>query len=185
MAPLAVAAAFVLFAALAFSVDQGIAYATKARQENALDAARAACMDASFALRAKNDDDPAARFAERAVRAVRDAGCAGSVAVWFYEAPETDTAEGERPTVFARGFGVEGIPVASHRVMTAEPYAEDRVWRPDERTCGRFDVAAGLDAVDAAFTRLGSLNEFPAEIGDQVRAALSDRVDEEEGGRQP
>ena len=57
MAPLAVAAAFVLFAALAFSVDQGIAYATKARQENALDAARAACMDASFALRAKNDDD--------------------------------------------------------------------------------------------------------------------------------
>ncbi|CVH77403.1 hypothetical protein BN3658_01090 [Coriobacteriaceae bacterium CHKCI002] len=197
MALLAVAAAFVLFAALAFSVDQGIAYATKARQENALDAARAACMDASFALRAKNDDDPAARFAERAVRAVRDAGCAGSVAVWFYEAPETDTAEGERmwavglqveeesPTVFARGFGVEGIPVASHRVMTAMPYAEDRVWRPDERTCGRFDVAAGLDAVDAAFTRLGSLDEFPAEIGDQVRAALSDRVDEEEGGRQP
>lgn len=141
MALLAVAAAFVLFAALAFSVDQGIAYATKARQENALDAARAACMDASFALRAKNDDDPAARFAERAVRAVRDAGCAGSVAVWFYEAPETDTAEGERmwavglqveeesPTVFARGFGVEGIPVASHRVMTA--------MRPMPRTaCG-------------------------------------------------
>ena len=120
MAPLVVAAAFVLFAALAFSVDQGIAYATKARQENALDAARSACMDASFALRAKNDDDPAARFAERTVRAVRDAGCAGSVSVWFYEAPETDVAEGERvwavglqveeesPTVFARGFGVEG-----------------------------------------------------------------------------
>ena len=93
--------------------------------------------------------------------------------MWFYEAPETDTAEGERmwavglqveeesPTVFARGFGVEGIPVASHRVMTAEPYAEDRVWRPDERTCGRFDVAAGLDAVDAAFTRLARSTSFP------------------------
>ena len=56
--PLVLVAALALFAVLAFSVDQGIAYAAKARQENALDAARAACMDASFALVAKNADDP-------------------------------------------------------------------------------------------------------------------------------
>ncbi|OUO92119.1 hypothetical protein B5F40_01960 [Gordonibacter sp. An230] len=196
MAPLAVAAAFVLFAILAFSVDQGIAYATKARQENALDAARAACMDASFALEAKNDDDPAMRFVDRAVRAVRDAGCSGSVAMWFYEAPEEDVPEAERvwvvglqvsedsPTVFARGFGVEGIPVASHRVMAAVPYAESRVWRPEQRTCGRFDVAAGLGATSAAFTELRSLDEFPAEVGEQVRAVLSAQEGKERrGGR--
>lgn len=85
--PLVLVAALALFAVLAFSVDQGIAYAAKARQENALDAARAACMDASFALVAKNADDPGRMVADRVVRTARDAGFEGKASVWFYETP--------------------------------------------------------------------------------------------------
>ena len=122
--PLVLVAALALFAVLAFSVDQGIAYAAKARQENALDAARAACMDASFALVAKNADDPGRMVADRVVRTARDAGFEGKASVWFYETPEESVSSTERhwvvgmqfeeesPTVFARGYGIEGLPVA-------------------------------------------------------------------------
>lgn len=136
--PLVLVAALALFAVLAFSVDQGIAYAAKARQENALDAARAACMDASFALVAKNADDPGRMVADRVVRTARDAGFEGKASVWFYETPEESVSSTERhwvvgmqfeeesPTVFARGYGIEGLPVASYRVLTAMPYAGKR-----------------------------------------------------------
>ena len=85
--PLVLVAALALFAVLAFSVDQGIAYAAKARQENALDAARAACMDASFALVAKNADDPGRMVADRVVLTARDAGLYGQASVCIYENP--------------------------------------------------------------------------------------------------
>lgn len=193
MAPLAVVSTFVLFAVLAFAVDQGLASATKARQENALDAARAACMEASFTLVAKNDENPARLLADRAARAVREGGCEGRVEVWFYEASEDAASADERlwvigmqvsedaPTVFARGFGIEGIAVASHRVVVAVPYAETRVWRPAERVCGRFNLAAGERPEAASFTPLASLDEFPLEVGEQVRAATASKAKVEEG----
>ncbi|WP_232050937.1 hypothetical protein [Arabiibacter massiliensis] len=193
MAPLAVVASLVLFAVLAIAVDQGLASAAKARQENALDDARAACMEASFAFKAKNADDPGRLVAERAIRAIRGAGCGGRIEAWFYEAPEGAVPADERlwviglqvtedlPTVFARGFGVEAIAVASHRVVAAVPYAEERVWRPNERICGRFELPAGAGAGAAAFTPLASLDEFPAEMGEQARAALSAGSEAEEG----
>lgn len=185
MVPLVVVASLVLFAVLAFAVDQGIAYAAKARQENALDAARAACMDASFALVAKNADDPGRMVADRVVRTVRDAGFRGAVFVWFYEAPEESASSTERhwvigmqleeesPTVFARGYGIDALPVASYRVMTAMPYAGERVWRPTERRCGRYDYPAGTDATSWSYEALSSLDAFPAELAEAVRAALA------------
>lgn len=192
--PLAVVSSLVLFAVLAFAVDQGLAYAAKARQENALDAARASCMDASFALSAKNVHNPARLIAEQAATSVRAQGCEGHLTVWFYEAPSEMLPSTERlwvigmqveeevPTVFARGWGVVGLPVASHRVVTAVPYAESHVWRPDERTCGRFDVVAGATPHKATFVPLNSLEEFPAEMGEQVRAATSAKASEEKEG---
>ena len=84
MLPLAVMCVLVLFAVLAFAVDQGIAYAAKARQENALDAARSACMDASFALAAKNDENPGRLVANLVIRTVREEGFSGRVRVWFF-----------------------------------------------------------------------------------------------------
>lgn len=192
--PLAVVSALVLFAVLAFAVDQGLAYAAKVRQENALDAARASCMDASFALSAKNAHNPARLIAEQAAQSVRAQGYEGYLSVWFYEAPQellpaTERlwvmgmqAEEEVPTVFARGWGVVGLPVASHRVVTAVPYAESHVWRPDERTCGRFDIAVGATPHEATFVPLNSLEEFPVEMGEQVRAATSAKASEGKEG---
>ena len=160
--PLVLVAALALFAVLAFSVDQGIAYAAKARQENALDAARAACMDASFALVAKNADDPGRMVADRVVRTARDAGFEGKASVWFYETPEESVSSTERhwvvgmqfeeesPTVFARGYGIEGLPVASYRVLTAMPYAGEKVWRPETRRCGRYDYPADVRGAELA-----------------------------------
>lgn len=186
MLPLVVVSALVLFAVLAFSIDQGIAYAAKVRQENALDAARAACMDASFALVAKNADDPGALVAERVVRTLRDQGCGGSIVVWFYEAPAEDLpvserlwaigmqVRGEAETVFARGYGIEGLPVASWRVMTAVPYAGERAWRPARRSCGRFEEADGADPSSMTFTSVERLEGFPREMVEAVEAALPD-----------
>ena len=186
MLPLVVVAVFVLFAVLAFSVDQGIAYATKARQENVLDSARSSCMDASFALVAKNADDPGRMIADWVVRTVRDAGFRGEVSVWFYEAPEASASSAERhwtigiqlaevsPTVFARGYGIDGLPVASYRVMTAMPYAGEKVWRPAERRCGRYDCAAGAEVTVCSYKALTSLDAFPAELAEAARAVADD-----------
>ncbi len=182
--PLVLVAALALFAVLAFSVDQGIAYAAKARQENALDAARAACMDASFALVAKNADDPGRMVADRVVRTARDAGFEGKASVWFYETPEESVSSTERhwvvgmqfeeesPTVFARGYGIEGLPVASYRVLTAMPYAGEAVWRPSTRRCGRYDFAPGAGEVNGAYTALATLGDFPDELVEATRAAM-------------
>lgn len=182
--PLAVMAALVLFVVLAFAIDQGIAYATKARQENALDAARVACMDASFALVAKNADDPGRMVAEHVARSVRGEGFTGAVSVWFYEAPEASLPKSERrwtigmqlseesPTVFARGYGIEGLPVASYRVMTAMPYAAEVVWAPQVRRCGRYDFAAGSGEFDCSYEQLATLDDFPVELAEVARAAL-------------
>lgn len=181
--PLAVAAMLIMFAVLAFSVDQGIAYAAKARQENALDSARSACMGAASALVAKGSDDPGAALCDTAVRALRAQGFSGQVTVWFYEAPEESLPESERlwsiglqvsedvPTVIARGFGVATIPAASCRVVTAVPYASERVWRPDAVACGRFDVAEG--ATEARFTRIDGTDGFPDEVVSAARRALA------------
>ena len=152
--PLVLVAALALFAVLAFSVDQGIAYAAKARQENALDAARAACMDASFALVAKNADDPGRMVADRVVRTARDAGFEGKASVWFYETPEARASSTERhwvvgmqfeeesPTVFARGYGIEGLPVASYRGkgVAAGNEALRTIRLPGGSDCGLMDV---------------------------------------------
>lgn len=186
MLPLVVVSALVLFAVLAFSIDQGIAYAVKSQQENALDAARSACMDASFALIAKNAEDPGALVAERVVRTLRDEGCEGVVSVWFYEVPADQLpsserlwvigmqVQGESRTVFARGYGIEGLPVASCRVMTAVPYAGEKVWRPTKLRCGRFDAALEPDGSVLTFTALQSLDGFPREVTEAVKAALPD-----------
>lgn len=135
--PLVLVAALALFAVLAFSVDQGIAYAAKA-------------------------------------------------SVWFYETPEESVSSTERhwvvgmqfeeesPTVFARGYGIEGLPVASYRVLTAMPYAGEKVWRPETRRCGRYDYPAGATADSWTYEALNSLDAFPAELAEAARATLAE-----------
>lgn len=187
MLPLAAMSALVLFSVLAFAVDQGLAYAAKVDQENALDSARTACMDASFALVAKNEEDPGRAVALQVARTVRDEGFEGELEVWFYEAPAADTSEAERlwvvgmqviedvPTMFARGFGVETLPVASHRVVTAVPYADGAVWRPSDPACGKYVLARRAPSGSIAFARLGSLEEYPEEMVACARAATAEK----------
>lgn len=183
MLPFAVMSSLVLFAVLAFAIDQGIVYAAKVEQENALDSARAACMDASFALVAKNEDDPGRSVALEAARSVRVEGFEGRLDVWFYEAPASETIESERlwvvgmqlqedvPTVFARGYGIDALPVASWRILTAVPYAEGAVWRPDHPGNGRYSFAPGISEAGVAFKPLDGLDEFPNEMIARIRAA--------------
>lgn len=186
MLPLVVVSVFVLLAVVAFSVDQAIAYAAKARQENALDSARAACMDASFSLVAKNDDNPGRALAECVVKTVRNDGFQGRVRVWFYEVSPESLSSSERlwaigmqleeaaPTVFARGFGIESLPVASHRSMSATPYSGEVTWRPEKRVCGCFDVEPDAGVGQITFVQMENLSEFPDEIIADVHAALPD-----------
>ncbi len=182
--PLVAMAALMLFAVLSFAIDQSTAYVVKTHQENALDAARSACMDASFALVAKNSEDPGRDFSNLVCKTVRGEGFAGRATVWFYEAPAGLVSDSERlwvvglqleeraPTVFAQGFGIEGIPVASHRVVVAVPYAAEKAWRPRQVACGRFETAAIADGGATSFVSVGTLDGFPEEMVAAVKAAL-------------
>ena len=86
VAPLAVALCLVLVMTLGFLADCAVLYGAKARQEQALDAARSACMDAGQAASAKYGDDAGAVLADLIVDQVRAQGVEGAVSVWFYEA---------------------------------------------------------------------------------------------------
>lgn len=185
IAPLVVMAALLLFAVLAFSIDQGIACVAKVKQENALDAARDACMDASFALVVKNDDEPGRAVAHRIAETLRREGFAGEVAVWFYEAPAAEVPTSRRvwgiaiqvqeqsPTVFARGFGIASLPVASKRIVMAEPFADTVVWRPGHDVCGRFELTGDAEVSALLFERLSRLDEYPAELAAALRASIA------------
>lgn len=185
IAPLALTAVLLLFAVLAFSVDQGIACAAKVRQENAVDAARDACFDASFALMAKNADDPGLAVARRIAESLRSAGFSGAATVWFFEVPKEDLLASRRvwgvavqlqeqaPTVFARGFGIESLPVASKRVLVAEPFAGSVVWRPDRSGGEVFELASGAEPTALARRGFDRLDDGPAELEREVRAAVA------------
>lgn len=185
IAPLALTAVLLLFAVLAFSVDQGIACAAKVRQENAVDAARDACFDASFALMAKNADDPGLAVARRIAESLRSAGFSGAATVWFFEVPKEDLLTSRRvwgvavqlqeqaPTVFARGFGIESLPVASKRVLVAEPFAGSVVWRPDRSGGEVFELASGAEPTALARRGFDRLDDGPAELEREVRAAVA------------
>lgn len=77
VAPLAVALCLVLVMALGFLADCAVLYGAKARQEQALDAARSACMDAGQAASAKYGDDAGAVLADLIVGQVRAQGVEG------------------------------------------------------------------------------------------------------------
>ncbi|HJH73197.1 MAG TPA: hypothetical protein OIL86_04515 [Eggerthellaceae bacterium] len=185
IAPLALTAVLLLFAVLAFSVDQGIACAAKVRQENAVDAARDACFDASFALMVKNADDPGLAVARRIAESLRSAGFSGAATVWFFEVPKEDLLASRRvwgvavqlqeqaPTVFARGFGIESLPVASKRVLVAEPFAGSVVWRPDRSGGEVFELASGAEPTALARRGFDRLDDGPAELEREVRAAVA------------
>ena len=185
IAPLALTAVLLLFAVLAFSVDQGIACAAKVRQENAVDAARDACFDPSFALMAKNADDPGLAVARRIAESLRSAGFSGAATVWFFEVPKEDLLASRRvwgvavqlqeqaPTVFARGFGIESLPVASKRVLVAEPFAGSVVWRPDRSGGEVFELASGAEPTALARRGFDRLDDGPAELEREVRAAVA------------
>ena len=184
IAPLAVVSIFLLLSVMVFAVDMGIAYCAKDRQEQALDAARAACMDAAASQQAKYSDDPGAALSQRIVEAVRAQGVTAAVDVWFYEAPKGSVPESERywivgmqvsqsvPAVFAKGFGIDSIGAASCRVIEARPYASQKVWRPARRVCGRYSFAQGSTAAQGRFTAISELDGFPSEMVERSKAAI-------------
>ncbi len=184
IAPLAVVSTMVLLAVLAFSVDQGIACAVKVRQENALDAARDACMDASFALVAKNEENPGRVMADRITNSLKQQGFEGKASIWFYEVPAIQVPSSRRvwgiaiqiqeqaPTMFARGFGIAYLPVASKRVMTAEPYSDTLAWRPRNSGSGLYVREFSSETKETGFSSMSEFGEYPAELVDEVRMQL-------------
>ena len=184
IAPVAVVSIFLLLSVMVFAVDMGIAYCAKDRQEQALDAARATCMDAAASQQAKYSDDPGAALSERIVETVRAQGVTAAVDVWFYEAPRGSVPESERywvvgmqvsqsvPTVFAKGLGLDSIGAASCRIIEARPYASQKVWRPARRVCGKYSFAQGSTAAQGKFTAISELDEFPSEMAERARAAV-------------
>lgn len=176
IAPLAVAVCLVLVAALGFAVDHGVVYAIKTQQEQAIDAARSECMDASGAVPAKYADNPGLSLANTIAQTVRNQGVSAPLTVWFYEAPAQSTSRSER--LWVVGIQVEqqvGLPfsgpaspksltVASSRALVAKPYSAEAVWRPERRTCGSYSFAEGSAAGSSTFRRIASLQGFPSEM---------------------
>ena len=183
LAPLAVALCLVLVMMLGFLADCAALYGAKARQEQALDAARSACMDASRSAAAKYGDDAGAVLADAIAEQVRAQGVQGEVSVWFYEAPSRAVAESER--LWVVGMQVEeeqplpfpvssasGAKVASSRIFSARPYAAQQVWRPDSRICGVHRFGDGCGAGQGRFSAIGALEGFPQEMVEEAQARL-------------
>lgn len=181
MAPLAVSACLVVAMSLGLVVDLGAMQVAKQRQEQALDAARARCMDAVTASSAKYAEDPGAVLSDAIVGQVRAQGVPGAVTVWFYEAPEQALPESERAWVVgmqveqaaALAFpvgGMESADVVSSRVFTAKPYAAEHVWRPSRRILGAYRYEDGASAGQGSFRAIGSLEAFPEEMVLQARS---------------
>lgn len=182
IAPLAVIVCLVLIAALGLVVDYGVAYVAKTRQEQAIDVARAACMDAAVAVPAKYANDPGLVLADLIAQSVRGQGVRGALTIWFYEAPEQAVPQSERLWVvgiqveqqvqlpFSATPAPESLAVASSRVLTAKPYAAEVVWRPGRRICGSYRFAEGSES-GALFSSITSLQGFPKEVADAARSA--------------
>ena len=180
IAPLAVIVSLVLVAALGFAINHGVAYAVKTHQEQAIDAARAACMDAAGAIPAKYADNPGKTLANTIAQSVREQGVTAPLAVWFYEAPAQAVPRSERLWVvgiqveqqlrlpFSAAPAPESLSVASSRVLVAKPYAAEEVWRPERRICGRYQFSEGVSA-EASFASIPSLEGFPEEIVQAAR----------------
>ena len=134
---------------------------------------------------AKNADDPGLAVARRIAESLRSAGFSGAATVWFFEVPKEDLLASRRvwgvavqlqeqaPTVFARGFGIESLPVASKRVLVAEPFAGSVVWRPDRSGGEVFELASGAEPTALARRGFDRLDDGPAELEREVRAAVA------------
>lgn len=176
IAPLAVVVCLVLVTTLGFAVDHGVVYAAKAHQEQALDAARQACMDASGAVPAKYADNPGLTLADGIVQTVRDQGVSAALTVWFYEAPAQSTPRSERlwvigvqveqhtPLPFSVPASPQALTVASSRAFVAKPYSAEAAWRPERRICGSYRFAEGSTAGMSTFSSISSLQGFPDEM---------------------
>lgn len=176
IAPLVVVSVLLLFTVLSFAVDQSIAYGQKLKQEDVLEQMRLTCMDASFGLSLKNSNDPGREVALAVSEIARAEGFEGSIKVWFYEKPREEVGPSTRfwvmgfqlqeasPTIFAKGWGLASIPVASWKVITAQPYASKQVWRPASASSGKYVCAQGVGADEISFQSIASLEAFPQEM---------------------
>ncbi len=186
MLPIILASCLVLFAVVGLVIDQGVAYAVKARQENTLQVVRDACMDSSFALTAKHVQNPGVLTAQRIVETARNEGFNGKITVWFYEEDPHLLAKSERlwivgvqleeavPAMFLQSFALDDIEVASTRVITARPYASEQVWRPDELICGKYEAGINEGPESLIFTAIHARGFFPYEILEALQAAQSE-----------
>lgn len=176
MAPLLLVATVFVIVIASFGVDQSLAYGAKASQENLLEQMRLTCMDNAFALKVKSSENPGKDIASEAFQVAREQGFQGPITVWFYEKPWYEVSEASRfwvigfqleenaPTIFARGWGLYSLPVASWKVVTAEPYAASQVWRPKKLVCGRFVCPEGARANEIKFESFTKLDTFPEQI---------------------
>lgn len=182
IAPLAVMVALVFVALLGLTIDYGACYAAKTQQEQAIDAARSACMDAAGAIPAKYADDPGLSLANTIASTVRGQGVAAALSVWFYEAPEQSVPASERLWVVGvqveqdlqlpcAAGAVDSLAVASSRVIVAKPYASEVVWRPQRRVCGVYRFAEGESQGSSSFSPIAMLEGFPSEMVQAVRSA--------------
>ena len=183
VAPLAVALCLVLVMTLGFLADCAVLYGAKARQEQALDAARSACMDAGQAASAKYGDDAGAVLADLIVDQVRGArGGRGGERVVLRGARSGSRRKRADVGGGHAGGGGESLPfavssapdakVASSWVFSARPYAAQQVWRPDARICGVHRFGDGCGAGQGRFSAISALEGFPREIAEEAQARL-------------
>lgn len=181
--PLSIVVCLVLVCAIGFVSNFGVAYAAKTKQEQALDAARSACMDPASAVPAKYSDTPGLFLADTIARVIREQGLEAPLSVWFYEAPKQSVSSSERLWVvgvqveqnlelpFTAELAVGHLDVASNRIIVAKPYASEVVWRPQQRVCGVYRFDEGATQGSSSFSRITALEGFPDEMVQAARNA--------------
>ena len=176
----------VLAIVLAIVTELAPAFSAKVAQRSCLD-----CVESELGLPSSvlvdgqgttaSGPDTAQSVARRAVERCREAGFAGEVTVWFYEAPENTGKVDANDRLWAwevhlvetcptrlSGFtGTDGIRVESATCGTANPYARERVFRSatsqmGQAACYVSDSGSSLSR-DAS---VGSFDDMPQGLKD-------------------
>lgn len=189
VAPVFLAALFLLVGVIGISCDLSGAWLVHTARANDLAAARDQVCAAPTALVIKNADDPGLETARQVARALRENGFEGAARVWFYEAPAGDVPDGKGDSKrvlawtaqvtqdyappFSSGFGFDGIAVTADVTSSSIAYSGGRTWRPESDGpvgCGLYTFEPG--SAEPAYSAVGD-GGYPSALAGAVEERLA------------
>lgn len=174
----------IMIAFCAFAADMGSAHVQKVTQQDLLQQTEAVQMRPQQMLEVKNSDQPGRDITLDMAKTLRELGYTGAIDAYFYEPTVAESGLDESQRVYVYGltltkdvpatfgmaaFGNDHMTVKDSKWSWANPYAENRTWRPNHSgENGCYHVDAGADAANGTWVPVASMNETQMPGGGDV-----------------